>query len=296
MLTFCKKLYHLTTSAMSFFISLLSCLLFSSFSAAGKIKKLRKKLNGKFKECYIMGNGPALNDILQSPMANREEVALFAVNFFALNEKFLQVKPDCYMMIDPVLWRNENNNTSNEKKKQEVRSNVKRLLEQLEKVDWDMYFFISNRCPLSLFKNVSPHVHVVQINTTPVSGWKWASHLLYNLGLGMPLPQNVTNAAIFAAIFLRFEKIYLYGANHSWMLDLRVDEQNRIYTEDSHFYKASENRYYFQKGILEKHLRCYANAFASHTALDEYSRTVGVRVYNRTRGSFIDAYEFDAQQ
>ena len=55
-----------------------------------------------------MGNGPALNDILQSPMANREEVALFAVNFFALNEKFLQVKPDFYMMIDPVLWRDKN--------------------------------------------------------------------------------------------------------------------------------------------------------------------------------------------
>ena len=289
----CKFLYKHTIKSGQTFVSSLSCLLFSSPGAALSLMRCRKNRQWQKEECFILGNGPALNDALKN-LKDKGKTDFFAVNFFALQDVFFELKPDNYMIMDPVFWQSGGSVTcDNEKRNEALMEDVVKFWNITKKVDWHMNLFIPERCPKYVLENISSSVNVVRINTTPIAGWNFFRFGLFNAALGMPLPQNVTNAAIYCAIFLRYKRIYLYGVNHSWMVDLRVDEKNRIYTDYKHFHADCPEKYFLKKGVLELHLRAYANTFASHTVLDEYSRACGVRVYNRTRGSFIDAYESD---
>lgn len=289
----CKFLYKHSIKCVQSFVSLLSCLLFSSPLAAIALMRCRKNRLLQKEECFILGNGPALNDALKN-LEDKGKTDFFAVNFFALQDVFFELQPNNYMIMDPVFWQSGGAVAcDNEKRNEALVGDLVKFWNIMKKVDWQMNLFIPERCPKYVFENISSSVNVVRVNTTPIEGWNFLRFGLFNTALGMPLPQNVTIGAIYCAIFMRYKRIYLYGANHSWMVDLRVDEKNRIYTAYKHFYADCPEKYFFKKGVLELHLRAYADIFASHTALDEYSRTVGVRVYNRTRGSFIDAYEFD---
>ena len=288
-----KKLFLWSQQTTETLISFLSCLIFSSFSAGKELKRIRKDIVKQGKECYILGNGPALQEAL-SYMRNKKGTDFFVVNMFANQPVFFDLKPNNYIIIDSAIWNKIDHPAfSTQKDVDNLAVAIKNLCENLRKVDWPMNLFVPAHCPTSFTKKLSPLVKVVRINTVPVKGFLGTSHFLYRTGLGMPQPMNVTNAAVYVAIMLKYSKTYLYGVNHSWLCDYRVDEENRIYTEDSHFYKNANDRYYIKKGALAKSLQSMAVAFNSHTALEEFSRTMGVRVYNRTKGSFIDAYEFD---
>ena len=271
-------------------------LLFSSTQTrvAFSMKKLYKnKLkDNSTKACYILGNCLALNDALND-FTDRKDVSLYVFNFFANQDVYFDIKPENYIFIDPCIWINTHPTLRDENALKQFFQAREKLINNLKKTDWEMNLFVSASCPKHFFDDFPANIHVIRLNIVPVQGWRFVRHFLYRAGLGLPNPINVSIAAIYSAINLGYKNIYLYGLNHSWMLDFRVDEQNRLYTEDSHFYKNKIKRYYLPKGALEKSLRCMADAFSGHQMLEEYSQSRDCKIYNRTKGSFVDAYEFD---
>ena len=291
LLKFAKRSYAVAVVFTKDLISLLSCILFSSFKSAKKLKNLNKKIGSYCRDCYILGNGPALKEALKN-LPDQSKTDFFVVNMFANQDIFFDLKPKNYIIIDPYTWDYETHPFLDSSADLKVfQQNAVNLQKALARVDWNMNLFVPNGCPKRFTDKLSPSINVIHINTTPVDGSVRLSHFLYKHGLGMPFPMNVTNAAVYVAIMLRYPRTYLYGANHSWLKDYDVDENNRIFLNDNHFYDKS--RKYIKKGCLQTSLKCMSIAFFSHDKLDNFSREMGVRVYNRTKGSFIDAYEFD---
>ena len=244
----------------------------------GSIKRIRNA-----EKCTILANGPSLKAAFENGEVFTDCCDIACVNSFCESEYFWKIKPALYFLIDGEFF----NPTIERCVKQ-----VDRLKSALAKVDWPMTLIIStssgNRGVLEGLTN--PMIKVVRINTTTVNGYKWFRHNAYDLYLGMPICQTVTNMAICFAIQLKYKNIYLYGADHGWTKDLRVDDDNVCCYGDRHVFNTALTVIKLDYSIVTL-LRNYANMFESHWLLKDYADSVGVKIWNCTRGSFIDAYE-----
>ena len=98
------------------------------------------------------------------------------------------------------------------------------------------------------------------------------------------------------AFRLGFKKIYLAGADHSWLPQLSVDDNNRVITRQPHFYKDSEQH---NKQVDAEYANIHLHevlysmyvAFRSYFVIRDYAERIGCKIINITPGSFIDAFE-----
>jgi len=158
-----------------------------------------------------------------------------------------------------------------------------------------MNLFVPNdgyQCILDLLSSNSK-ITLISYNRTPVSGFKSISYFLYKRNLGMPRPSNVLNAAIFVALNMGYKKVYLYGADHSWLKDLFIDEQNNLCCYQNHFYDDNVEILKMPKGSLSDGLMGIVGAFDSYKKLNEYAKQLDSRVINKTNGSYIDIFDHE---
>jgi len=112
----------------------------------------------------------------------------------------------------------------------------------------------------------------------------------------MPRPHNVMIPSIFIALSLNVKEIALIGIDHSWLKEIYVDEQNNALFFNQHFYDKEISAKKFDKygkTYLKLHeiLMTLSKAFESYHILEEYSKTKNIKIYNCTKGSYIDAFE-----
>jgi hypothetical protein len=129
------------------------------------------------------------------------------------------------------------------------------------------------------------------MNTTTTEGYDWFCNFIYKLNLGMPMCINVVIFAIMTAINMKYEKIYMYGIDHSFSAQLFVDEDNCVCSRESHVYSSEARIFKLPETTMAQTLLDMSNAFRIHEKLEKYSKTVGVKILNCTKGSFVDAYE-----
>lgn len=278
-----KKLYEIVSNLTQTTISLLSVLLFSKKC----VRKNFKALSGSQidKPLYILGNGNSLNEFLQSGEPMPEN--LMVLNHFASSPFFRQVKPRNYIIVD--------NNLCIAPETPEGKVAQERLIKSLLSVDWAMNLYMPTDSKKELIEEfkASKFLNLVLFNRTPVDGFKWVCYKLYDSRLGMPIPQNVTNAAVFCGIASGYKTIYLYGAEHSWAKFFDVDPSNhRIFLNDGHFYEKDNIRY-LPKGEYMRWLKDISTALYSHYKLRSYADYCHVRVINKTKNSFVEAYEYE---
>ena len=239
-------------------------------------------------EIVILGNGPSLNTTVASSSAFLRDKTLLAVNFAGSTDLFKQLCPGLYVIADPYFF---------DAKKEK---SVDLYCALSESVTWKMYLFV----PVFAFKrrwwqeilSTNPHIHIVQYNITPVEGYKWFSRYAFRKGWGCPRPRNVLIPSIMLAFRLGFKKIYLAGADHSWLPQLSVDDNNRVITRQPHFYKDSEQH---NKQVDAEYANIHLHevlysmyvAFRSYFVIRDYAERIGCKIINITPGSFIDAFE-----
>jgi hypothetical protein len=101
--------------------------------------------------------------------------------------------------------------------------------------------------------------------------------------------ETVINAALMLAIYSEYRQIFLMGTEADWIKNLRVDKDNHLWLNDTHFYKENE------RVILpdKMHNQCLSlyYAFRTYTDIEHYSKHCKVKIYNLTPSSFIDAFE-----
>lgn len=243
---------------------------------AGRIKSKKQE-----KPLIIMGNGPSFRDTIDNHLDILCQNDTLAVNFAANSPEFFQIKPRYYTLADPLFFEDSD------------AENMIALYDNLNKVDWQMTLIIPVKAPVKV-KN--PNITVERFNMVGVDGARWLKHILFDSRMAMPRPRNVLIPSIMAAIWLGYKEIYLVGADHSWMKSISVDNDNHVVSIQTHFYKDSNKelgrkRDLFANVKLHEVAHSYYTAFkAYHTILD-YITPKGVKIYNATPKSFIDAFE-----
>lgn len=233
---------------------------------------------------YIMGNGPSLRTNLDNNLELLKRSDTLAVNFAANTPEFRVVRPKYYVLADPHFFRNISD------------KNVAALSESLKAVDWRMTLFVPAKSRRSAARMIgNPMVSVEGFNFLAAEGWKWLEQFMFRLRLGMPRPRNVLIPSIMIGIWLGYKKIYVLGADHSWLKTLDVDSDNRVVSVQPHFYKEDSheveriNRTYLDLK-LHQVLESMTIAFASYHKINAYASRCGITIINATPGSFIDAF------
>ena len=240
-------------------------------------------------ELVILGNGPSLNDTMQNHMSFLQARHLLAVNFAANTPVFTELKPTFYMLTDPHFFvRME-------------QENVKQLwVKFAKKVDWNMTLFIPTKVKrsgewFSLAKS-NKNITICTYNMTPIEGLNSLENFAYSHGLGMPRPRNVLIPSLMQAIAMRYKKVYLAGADHSWLKTLSVDDDNRVVSIQPHFYKEAKSeeeriKKDYMSIPLHQVLESMYIAFRTYHTIRRYADYRGVEILNITPESFIDAFK-----
>ncbi|MBO4922843.1 MAG: DUF115 domain-containing protein [Bacteroidales bacterium] len=279
--SFAKNFGLFSSNLASTIVSLLRICVLSKVGAAIKSRKYSQlKLHDN---CVVLANGPSLKSAIEEGIDCLEESDVFCVNLFFKSDAFWIIKPRFYFVVDEQFF-----DPTYDRTKEQVRE----MREALTKIDWEMYLVTSptvvNAGILSNLNN--NNIKVIRMNSTAADGFSWFKKLVYNLNLGMPRCQTVTNFAIMAAVNLHYSNVYLYGADHSWTRDLMVDDNNVTCYGDRHVYNTQLSVIKLDYSISEL-LHDFANMFESHKTINEFALYKGVNIINCTKGSFIDAYK-----
>lgn len=236
----------------------------------------RLSLSKAGEELNIILNGPSSKKYLQY-LANEsgidKNVQYMVVNQFAIKwrELFYKLAPQYYVAIDPFF------------------STCSEWIEILEAVDWEMSLIVN---PLSFHEFKNPNIHLYFLAPIEIVETNRILYILHmnnwcNLSLS-----NVACAAITVGIRKKFERIYLYGLDYDYCLNISVDINNHLQIQNvRHSYDGEEaedlHDYYPKIVDMWKDIICNFNSFY---IMEEYARKRGVQIINRNPNSLIDAF------
>lgn len=276
-----KKIGYFFINVSSCVVSIVRMIVLSRINIAFKTKGYSKLRQNN--TCVVLANGPSLKNALENGIEILKQSDVFCVNFFFKSPFFWEIKPRFYFIIDGDLF-----NPTNEL----VKAQVIEMKSAFKRIDWDMFLVISSSAINGgvLSDLVNSKIHLLRMNTTTVEGFMSFRNLMYDFYMGMPKCQTVTNFALMAAVIMGYKTIYLYGADHSWTKDLKVDDDNIVYYGDRHVYNTdlSAIKLDYTIGTL---LHNYGNMFDTHWIINVYSQHKNTIIINNTKGSFIDAYK-----
>lgn len=242
--------------------------------------------------CIVLGNGPSLNQSFKNHPDFFKKHPLICVNSFAVTEKYLELKPKYYVMLDPGFWLGSGdlvNNTINSIQ---------------TKTTWELHLLVPPAAKKSvLFQQLvekNKNIKATYFNYTVFKGFKGIAHSFYKKNLAMLQSQNVVVASIFLGVNMGFKNVYVVGADHTWHEHLHVDENNVVCVKNIHFYENEEQIKYtpFYKGIhtkevfrMDEILIILGKTFYGYVALNEYAVSQNCTIYNASETSFIDAFK-----
>ncbi len=260
-------------------------------------KKSKLSITKNNKSAILLANGPALKEVLNdSELLDKLcKIDTICVNFFYKTKYFLQLKPNNYIVSDPKFWMKNADETFIKQRN--------KFYEYLAKnVNWNMTFLIpvqakkTNDWLKILSKN--SNIKIEYFNVTAIEGFKKINHFLYKFKLGMPRSHNVSSYSTMVLLFKGYKKIGLLGVNHDWTKTIFVSENNETFLSQTHFYDSKVKPQKMDKTIDEKNqlklhemLFTFHLIFKSYFEINDYAKSINSKVYNLTKGSFIDAFE-----
>ena len=233
----------------------------------------------------ILGNGPSLKATVASDVDLLKALPCVAVNFMANAPEYELIRPDYYVLADPHFFIGIEHD------------NVASLWKNIARSSWPVVLCVpaKMRSKAKDLLGNAPNVTVSAFNFVGAEGFGWFERFVYRRRLAMPRPRNVLIPAIMVAIAAGYKDIYLCGADHSWLETIRVSDENHVISVQPHFYadskkelKRSETEY---RGYhLHDILFSFYIAFRSYHTLERFAVKEGVKIFNATPGSFIDAF------
>jgi hypothetical protein len=243
-------------------------------------------------ECVILGNGPSLSNDLEKNAVFINERKKICVNFFALSEEYTIVKPEYYILAAPEFWLISITEHFKQQRDLLIHSFI-------SNTNWQMKLFIPFAARKSkLCKTVSSNnnIEIVYFNNTPIEGWTSIINPLFKANLGIPRPHNVLIPSIYLAINTGYKRIVIFGADHSWHEEIKVDDTNNVTVNHEHFYDKKEYRLPMykldgKKYFLHDVFRKLHYAFKGYFVLSSYAEYMNVKIQNASSRSYIDAFE-----
>ena len=246
----------------------------------------------------IIGNGPSLNKSLEKYKDVICNTECIAVNFFASTDMFKVVRPAVYLLNDNAFFDIPEN----------LKSSVDKLLTNIvDNTNWEMTVVLpctEKKAKLIEILSHNPYIKIIyfnyvikQITDITKRNKAWDNNSI------APPEATVLNVAVWLSLYWGYPETYLIGADTSWIEDLKVDQDtNQLYTIDRHFYNNSD--VYNEKNLInsDEHKRILPNSiyeelrsitacFKNYEDLENYAKWKGLKVYNASEYSLIDAFE-----
>lgn len=284
-----KSLSSWLTDLMNSLISLLKVVVQSKFGV-----KLPARQQPA---CSVLGNGPSLSTSLEQHLDFILSTEIVCVNNFAHSPYFSRLRPQNYVIVDPNYFVIT--------EASQDRPDILQTLDVfLNSVNWPMYLFIpyfaKGSYVVKRIQEGNAAIKVIYFNYAVIKGFRWLRFLLYRLQLGAVQSQTVIVSALFLMLNRRFETIYLFGADQSWHEQIRVDEQNQLLMQQVHFYEKQKEVAYLPvygdkhrtktQSMADQFLALY-KAFRGYEVLREYADYLGVKLFNASSKSYIDALD-----
>ncbi len=255
----------------------------------------------KSEEAIILGNGPSLKEFLSKHAEFTTGKKIFVVNNFVRTTAFQQIKPHYYVLAATDFWLKE--------EKEGWQEERMRIFEELaSRTQWPMVFMVPVMARKHQhWQNIirkNSQIQITYFNNTPVEGSPGFVNFCLSRGWGMPRPHNVLVATLSLALAMRFEKIYITGADHSWLKEVFVTDNNRVFLSQKHFYDDQlQTETYTSKARpmyagptkrerrLHEILQKWYYSFRSYWQLQDYARSIDCQIVNITPNSYIDAFD-----
>lgn len=260
----------------------------ASLASACKIcfhsRRVSLSKSPRHRSLMILGNGPSLLQTLDLLSDSIEQADLMAVNFFANTEKYVELKPNYYVIMDPHFFFGKKDDP-----------NVVTLFDRINTLtDWPMTLFIPVRMKKHI-KLASNNIRIETFNSVGIEGFSWLEKLAFSAKLGMPRPRNVLIPSIMIGIWMGYKTIYIAGADHSWMKTLGVNDNNQVISIQPHFYEDNEHESKRVENVystlpLHQVVQSFYIAFKSYHKIARFIKATDISIYNLTPGSFIDAF------
>jgi hypothetical protein len=245
-------------------------------------------------EIIILGNGPSLNEFLNQHRDFLQNKDILAVNHFADTEIYQHIKPVYYLINVPEFWINNVD--------KDVLVNRNKLINNIiDKTNWQMNLILGAGARQSdIWQNIvtkNKNIKLYYINPVPVEGFRRFRYFCYRKNCGMPRPHNVLIPSLIAAINMDFKKIYIAGADHSWLPEIFVADDNTVYLTQRHFYDEKTARPDVMKKMgknkrkLHEILHKFMLSFQAYFDINDYAKSRKSAIYNLTKGSYIDAFQ-----
>ena len=235
----------------------------------------------------VLANGPSLTnemfELKQSGILTNEP--LFVMNFFALSDSFVELKPTRYCLADPGFFQ------------------VTKMVERIEQmysvlnttVSWQMNLYVPNVSQKNAQEKINnANIKIVPISTLHYQGFESLRNIFYKKGIATPSFVNVLTMIEYICLNEGFKNIYLYGADHTFLDGLVVGDDNILYIEDKHFYGSERiiadthidgSPWRIAEFIYDKYL-----TFVEHDVLRSYADYLAAKIINCTKCSLIDSY------
>jgi hypothetical protein len=244
--------------------------------------------------CFILGNGPSLNADIAERLDIFRTGDCFCVNEFAETDLYQKIQPKYYVFADPAYW----DPVASERFVSMRNELYKKIL---SKTSWPLTILVPFAAK-ELFESVffhSPNICLSFYNTSLLpNGEKILTNILYDLGLVIPLPQNVLISALFLSLRLGYKKIILLGADHSWHETIALDDANRVCVKDRHFYNKDAKLIPWSRDGTEENIwtmgavfHALARMFEGYWEIAEYAKHHEAQIYNASSVTYIDAFK-----
>ena len=285
---FLRKIVDGIAGVEEFLLYFAQLAVYDTFKNCVKKEKQNKKL-------LVLANGPSLKQSLSMIIEKKEYMDndIITVNFMANDERFFIIKPRYYVISDYTLFHNSQ---GNEDKVKDFFENVN------SRVDWPLHIFITfglwnDKEWRSRFKNNL--LTLIPIHAVAAPENIKASYCLHKLGWLGANYGSVLHHAIYVGMLMGYERLDVYGADHTFFDGLCVDENNRVCRKITHFYdQSSEIKpiYHTYTGELKPYKMSYfvseyEKVFLGHDILRFIADKEDIKIINKTPVSLIDSYE-----
>ena len=168
-----------------------------------------------------------------------------------------------------------------------------------KKVTWNITVFVPYTSKGSdgwKVLSTNPYLTLAYFNYTVFMGIDKVGQWFYQRNLAMPRCQNVLGAALYVAIMRKHPDVMIFGADHSWHEELRLNEDNELIGRQLHFYDNSKKVSYIK--LKDHDLNSVSSiflslhkAFYAYEQLKRFADKNNVQIINASERSFIDVFK-----
>lgn len=242
----------------------------------------------------ILGTGPSLKEDLNMLPLNDLNIDYFCVNDFMLSNDFERIKPQYYLLLDPLYWRDSISSDGKERRKSVIEALNK-------KTKWDLTLFLPSSANIKYFNSIvtNSYISIKLYNHVGIPFVN--SHLYYKLmdtQLFAPNGDNVIIHAIYLSLNLGYKTSCMLGVDASWHELLILDQKNNtLKIKMTHFDKIDDANQLFQDDLKTKQanmtwiMNFLNKTFSSFQLIADYASYRNHKVYNCSKFSWIDSFE-----